>query len=213
MRFRLRLLLSSFLLLSPFASSPAPAADSPQDAELDAILTNLASARTVQGRFVQTRSTRSLRAPIRMRGEFCMTRGAFAWHIQAPAPFSVVIQGDRLQQWDAISGRTTTIDMTKKPALSTLARAMQSFASGNAAALRPDFDMRLLNSNIVSLTPKPFHHAAPFLKRLLFELDDSRRTIRRMRIEETNGDSTDIVYSAMRLNEPIAPSQWNVRRK
>ena len=211
MHFRLIAILGILFLSA--VSSPSVFGSDAREAELDAILRGLASAKTVQGRFIQTRSTKALRAPLRMRGEFCMEQGAFAWHIQSPTAFSVVARDGVLRQWDALSDRVTTIDMKRKPSLSALADAMRSFASGDVASLRPNFHVELLDSKTVSLTPKPFHHSARFLKRILFELDESRRGIRRILIEETNGDTTDIVYVTQRLNEPIPPSQWNVRRK
>lgn len=183
---------------------PARSADIAQE-----ISARLAAAEVVRGRFDQTKTVAGFSRPLLSQGDFLLWRDhGLLWLTRAPFPAQLVLTTQQLSA--STGGSRQQIDTTREPAMKMVNQMFLALMAGNVAALRERFAIQgeLIGKTgwRLELTPREAG-VAQHLKRIEIA---GERHVRRVRLDEANGDSTSIRFSA--LSETPPPTADEVRQ-
>jgi len=209
MRFRkLTAVFCWFLLASTAATGAEKENVSPIDKRVDA-----KNIDTLQAEFTQTKQIALLRHSIVIAGELYMERksGRLAWHVASPIRYSCLITDQSLTQWDIDSNQQVTLSVDRYPWLKVLSQNLKDWFSGNIQNMSSGFTTELAEKREMLMIPRPDNRIAEFIKSIKFHFTDDGSSVSRVIFTETNGDTTDILFKNIRINQPIPPEKWNVK--
>jgi outer membrane lipoprotein-sorting protein len=158
--------------------------------------------RSLSARFVQTKHLALLEEPIVSTGTFAFKQpGQVLWKIDDPA-FEVKIDGSKIQLPPGEDAGMRAMP----PGLESLLGAMSAVFTGDIDAAARRFDMRAGqdgNDIVVRMSPKSEADRRLLGDlRLTFARPDL--TLRAVRLQETVGDSVDIVFRDVHRNDGVA---------
>ncbi|UBB27021.1 outer membrane lipoprotein carrier protein LolA [Pseudoxanthomonas japonensis] len=188
-------LLSSVLLLAAGAWPPsARAAD-----DLAVIQQRVAQVEVLRGQFEQEKRITGFKNPLRSQGWFVVARQkGVIWTTEKPFPSEMVITRDRILSRQRDGSQRVEVDGREQPALRSVNAMMFALVSGDVAALSSRFETRVQalpdNGWRLGLKPRSAALAKAFAR---IELSGDRY-VREVRIEEANGDSTLLRFSALK---------------
>ncbi|NTW37793.1 MAG: outer membrane lipoprotein carrier protein LolA [Syntrophobacteraceae bacterium] len=144
---------------------------------------------------------------------FVETNGLFAWETRWPVRYKMVVADGRILQWDEETDRLQTITMRDNPAAAAIFEQMSSWFSGQYASLSNTYNVSLAAAQPVSFlfTPRKDSPLANYLAFVQVWLRGDGLYLDKVRISESSGDSTDIIYSNTVLNQTIPAEAWDVR--
>lgn len=178
---------------------------------LDRIARNMGAIRTLQAEFEQEKQLKAFAFPVRLTGELCMEQnGRLAWIVREPLPYTCIIEGSRLTQWDADTDKTVAVDTSRNPSLRILAESIRRILAGDPRAMLDRFDV-VREPNPLELKPKP--GAAAFLARIQFRFSEDLARMEEIVMTESSGDVTRIRFRNSRINENIPEKKWQPRQK
>jgi outer membrane lipoprotein-sorting protein len=181
---------------------------SPIDTQID-----LPDIATLQAEFTQTKQIALLRHRAVITGELYIEKknGRMAWHVASPIRYSCVITNESLTQWDIDSNRQVTLSADRYPWLKVLSRNMEDWFSGNFRSMSSEFTAKAGGKHETLMTARPGSRIAEFIRSIEFHFSDDGSSISRVIFTEVNGDTTDIAFSNIRINQPIPAEKWKVK--
>jgi len=187
--------------------------------DVEEVLTRLeakmSTMRTLKTNFVQEKRIALLMEPLVLRGTICMERPAlFAWHVNEPLRYSMVIRGDVLSQWDEDTGQVQRISLAKHAAFKIIIRQMRSWFSGDYKEILEEYRVAILEQDPLSLvfTPRDDTLVRQVVESVRIVFESGERYIRQIDIAERGGDSTKLTLSDTMVNGPIEPSAWTLEQ-
>jgi outer membrane lipoprotein-sorting protein len=167
----------------------------------------------LQAEFIQTKHIALLRHRAVITGELCIEKenGRMAWHVASPIRYSCVITDESLTQWDIDSNQQITLSADRYPWLKILSRNMKDWFSGNFRSMSSEFTVKTDGKHEKIMTARPDSRIAEFIKSIEFHFSDDGSAISRVIFTEVNGDTTDIAFSNIRINQPIPAEKWKVK--
>jgi outer membrane lipoprotein-sorting protein len=171
----------------------APAADT-----LAGVQQRVAQVAVLRGEFTQEKRIEGFKNPLRSEGRFLLARDkGVLWATLKPFPSEVVLTRERILSRQRDGSTRVEMDARQQPALRSVNAMMFALMSGDVKALTGRFDAQaqLLPNNAwkLVLTPKAGPVAQAF-KAIILEGD---RYVRRVDIDERNGDRTHLQFSGM----------------
>ena len=186
--------LAVLAVLSPVLwSSPALAGDA-----LSAVQQRVAQVTVLRGEFTQEKRIEGFKNPLRSQGRFLLARDkGVVWTTLKPFPSEVVLTRDRILSRQRDGSTRVELDARQQPAMRAVNEMMFALMSGDVKALTGRFDAhpQLLPNNgwKLVLKPKPGAVAQAFNSITL----EGDRYVRRVGIDERNGDTTQLQFSGM----------------
>ena len=173
---------------------------------LEGLMTAFAKVESIRADFVETKELALLDAPIESRGEIViLPPDRLHRRTDAPAPATLVIDGDRLRFEDAL-GREE-LDLAEQPQARQFVDHMLAVLSGDLDALRERYALDYEAERDqwkLRLAPKSFP-----MKHLISEIalvGDGPKLVE-MRIVEVDGDVTRSRFTRTRLDAPITDEE------
>ncbi|HBC86002.1 MAG TPA: hypothetical protein DCZ94_03520 [Lentisphaeria bacterium] len=209
MRFRKLTAVFCWFLL---ASTPATSTEKENVSPIDK-RTELQNIDTLQAEFTQTKQIALLRHSVVITGELYMEKknGRLAWHIALPIRYSCVITDQSLTQWDIDSNQQVTLSVDRYPWLKVLSQNLKDWFSGNFKNMSSGFTSEIAGKNEMLMTPRPDNRIAEYIKSIKFHFADDSSSVSRVIFTEINGDTTDIIFKNIKINQAIPPEKWNVK--
>ncbi|MFC4160465.1 LolA family protein [Chitinimonas lacunae] len=194
----IRLVLGLWLLLAGFAVSAADLATS--------VKGRLADAPLLRGQFDQQKTVRGFKKPLASSGDFLLWRGrGVLWHTRQPFELSMTLTPDALS---ARQGEAAyRLDAGQEPGLRAVNELLFALLSGDMAALQRRFRVEgeLVGNSGWKLLLTPLDaQLARLLRRVELEGD---RYVRRVRLEESNGDASLIRFEQLAEAPPATPDE------
>jgi len=186
--------LAVLAVLSPVLwFSPALAGDA-----LSAVQQRVAQVTVLRGEFTQEKRIEGFKNPLRSQGRFLLARDkGVVWTTLKPFPSEVVLTRDRILSRQRDGSTRVELDARQQPALRAVNEMMFALMSGDVKALTGRFDAQpqLLPDNgwKLVLKPRPGAVAQAFVSITL----EGDRYVRRVGIDERNGDRTQLQFSGM----------------
>ena len=168
---------------------------------------------TLQSEFTQVKQIALLNHRVVISGELCLEKknGRMAWHVASPIRYSCVITNQALTQWDIDSNQVLTLSVDRYPWLKVLSQNLKDWFSGNFQNMSSGFTAQTGDSHEMLMTPRPDNRIAEFIKSIKFYFADDNSSISRVIFTEANGDTTEIVFTNIKINHPIPQEKWNVK--
>lgn len=160
----------------------------------------LADAPLLRGHFQQQKSVAGFKTRLSSSGEFLLWRDrGVLWHTRKPVDSTLVLTRDTLTVQSGSSGRTVgaPLDASHEPALRAMNELMFALLTADVPALQARFRVEgeLVGSEGWKLALTPTEAGlSRVLRRVMLEGD---RHVRHARIEEANGDVTEILFDQM----------------
>ena len=168
---------------------------------------------TLQAEFTQTKQIALLNHRIVITGELCMDKkdGRMAWHVASPIRYSCVITNQSLTQWDIDSNQQITLSVDRYPWLKVLSQNLKDWFSGNFQDMSSGFTAEVAEGREMLMIPRPDNRIAEFIKSIRFYFAEDGSSVSRVIFTEVNGDTTEIAFANIKINQPIPPEKWNVK--
>lgn len=208
MRIIALLLLCPLSLLRAADTAVAATAAPPTLAEFAAWLRPLAAVRSVQAEYRQTRLLRSLNFSLSIHGHMAQEQGRrLLWATTSPMRSTCIFSEDSFQQWDAETGKVTSLSAADMQWLKVLFNCQKQWLSGDLDALATDFSIEPLDDHTLRLTPRRQEFQL-FFTQIEMRFRPSYDAIARLVFSEKNGDSMQMDFFNIRNNEPIPEQLW-----
>jgi outer membrane lipoprotein-sorting protein len=161
---------------------------------------SLARAQAVRGAFVQKRHLAGLAKPLESDGRFLFARGTgIEWHTEQPFDSQFILTADGMTQRDE-GGETLHVSVADQPALTVVSRVFFALFALDFDALSQDFTMAGTDTRgapwQLRLTPKTAALRSVFRQALV----TGDATVKSVRLEDANGDATEIELRDVRYD-------------
>jgi outer membrane lipoprotein-sorting protein len=157
----------------------------------------LSGAKALRGNFVQRRHLAGLAKPLESSGRFVYARDAgIEWHTAKPFDSRFILTRDRITQIDE-GGVSLEIQAADQPALAVVARVFFALFALDVDSLSHDFELfgRPSADGRWELGLKPRTEALGSMFRQA--LVTGSGAVHRVRLEDANGDASEIEFSAV----------------
>lgn len=178
------------------------------DALVAGLRARLADAPVLRGEFEQHKSVVGFRKPLVSRGDFVVARErGVLWNTRSPFASSLAVTRERLLSRRADGEVDTVIEAGKEPGLRAINEILFAVMAADLEVLQKRFTVSgdLVGNDgwALALLP-PDAMAARWLSRV--EIDGDRY-VRRVRLEDAQGDITEIRFSAQREAQTLTPAE------
>ena len=183
------------LLLLALVPAPAGAAQltAPE------LMQMLAGVESASARFVETRHSALLKAPLVLRGTLAYRRpDRVEKHVQSPYDERIVVEGRRITLENRTQNRKKTIAVTAAPGIAALVESIRATRAGDLAVLQRHYAVDVDGSREQwTLTLRPSDpQVAEYVTRLTLAGSETR--IGRISVEETGGDRSVMEIDGMK---------------
>ena len=185
---------------------------------VDDLMTRLSaefsSIRTVQTRFVEKKQIRILEQEMELTGWLAIEKPErLAWRIEKPLACTLIIADGRVKQWDEDSQSVQSFSSRSNPVFAMVLDQMQNWFSGNFVTLQADYDVTVEQDAPLILLFKPHADSpnAQAINEVRVTIRDDLRYVQSIRIADSSGDITDMIFIDTVLNEDVPPETWKVQ--
>lgn len=150
--------------------------------------------------------------PVEIRGTIHMEKpDKLAWQVQSPIAYSLIMDGETIIKKDGDTGETNRISIKGNPVMDTAVRQIKLWFSGEYTALEQSYKVAVQSENPVTVRFEPGEDnpAGRMLDEILVRFRADEKYISMIRLLETNGDTTEIRFSNIRINRKIPDAVWN----
>ena len=176
----IRALLLCWLLPATAGAATLTAAD---------LMKMLATVESANARFVETRTSALLKAPLVLQGTLAYRRpDRVEKHVTSPYDERITVEGGRLTLENRAQNRKKTVQVSSAPGLAALVESIRATRAGDLDALQRHFALQVEGSrDRWTLTLKPLDaQLAGYVTQLT--LSGSETRIGRITVEEAGGD-------------------------
>lgn len=186
---------------------PALAADWARD--LEDVRRACGEVRSVYAGFVQTKSMRLLKKPLRSEGVFVFEApGSVRWEYQSPLRSVLLVERGKLQRFSQRDGAWLADAAERLEAMRVVVEELQTWMTGRFAdsqAFSPTFEPAAEGRPArIVLSPREAGLRA-IIQRVELEFGARPGLVQRIRIVEGPEAETSIEFQDVRLNEPVEP--------
>ena len=185
-----------------------------EEPALEAFLTRLkplGQSRTLLAQYTQTRHISDLDFDLVVKGSFAQEQDKrLAWLTETPLKTVCLFTPDSFRMWDAESGRTNTLNAAKYPWIRMIFEMQSAWMSGNAAALKRNFSLRLVDSRTLEMTPTAQGGASLFFTRIVLVMAADFLSVQKVVFTEKTGDTITLVFTQVQRNVPIPEATWRL---
>jgi len=189
-----------FLAAAPAASGAAPLT-------VAELMQMLGSVESENARFVETRHSALLKAPLVLEGTLAYRRpDRVEKHVLSPYDERITVEGGRLTLENRTQNRKKTVSVSGAPGLAAMIESVRATRAGDLDALRLHFALQLEGSREQwTLTLRPLDaQLARYVSLLALSGSDAR--IGRVTVEEAGGDRSVMEISEGTSGGERAPS-------
>ena len=166
---------------------------------------------SVSSRFVQEKRMALFQEPLRLEGRMTADHtGRFAWEVTRPMRYKLLVNGDRITQWDEETDRVQVLSRGKNPVVGVVYEQMSAWLSGSIASLTNTYDARLLSEKPMAFefAPKESSALGSFIQKIVLRLREDEQYLSRIELTDRSGDETIISFIDPQLNTDIPPEVW-----
>jgi len=174
-----------------------------------------AELQTLKADFIQEKHLAILERPLVLKGTLFMQKpDHFAWIVREPLGYSMVIRGDVAHQWSEDTQQVDKISLSENPHFQMAIRQMRDWLSGAYQSILGDYTASVLGADPLRLQFIPRETALPreLIESVTIEFERDERYVHEIKIVERRGDWTLLTFVDTLLNDPIAPSAWDVEQ-
>lgn len=178
---------------------------------LEEIVQTTSKTHTMSCDFVQTKNLAMLNDKLVSNGTMKFSNpDKLRWEYTSPYQYLFIFNGSKVYVKNR--SQASTIDVNNNKIFREVTRIMMNTVTGRAVSLKSDFDIATSiekNEYKIILTPVRKEMKQMF-KTVTLYLNKSTKYIQHIQIVEKNGDTTDIQFTNIKVNQPINESQFTI---
>lgn len=159
---------------------------------------------TLTGDFVQTKHIDVLSETIESAGKlYYKSQNLLRWEYTRPFVYLIVINNGKLTIKD--EGSKNSFDLSNNKTFNKINELITKSLKGDAMLNHPDYKHELWEDNkeyLLKLFPQD-KKTREFMQHIEIYFNKSDYQVRRVKMVETSGDYTDLVFKNRKINEPI----------
>lgn len=164
--------------------------------------------------FVQEKTLAMFKKKIVLSGRIYMEKpNRLAWHVDKPVKYSVVITDKSIKQWDEDTNKVQELSLAKNPIFKNVVNQLSVWFSGEYSALMDDNNVSVLQQHplVIEFVPNEKNIAKKMIKSITITFREDEKYLRKIKILEMSGDTTNIEFSGTQLDTPVENSFFEVK--
>ncbi len=206
------LFLAIVLTVSSALHNPVPmtfANSTPESLEKSGLLAEIenqaAAIKSLTANFTQIRNLSLFSTPITFSGRLAVERpDRLRWEFLQPLP-SVLIFNKKTGQRCSPGSDPVKFNLHNDPIMRMVAEQLWTWLKGDYGALEKDYSIEYLGNSTLRLSPK-IESTANVISAITITFEKINRQVKKVIINEPEGDKTVITFSEYRLNDTLSPS-------
>lgn len=182
------------------------AAGAEGQAEVLARLERAASqVRTIQSDFVQTKRLQIFASEVVSRGVMYLEKpDRLRWEYREPASQGFVVDGEEAFRWNEFTDGVERFSISEDVATRLVAEQLLLWAGVDLKRLGRTFTLEVEQAEppVLSLRPRS-EKLGGYLERIRVSFGEDLRAVQRVEILEKDGDSTELLFENVQLNEEM----------
>lgn len=173
-----------------------------------------ADIQTLSASLVQEKHLALFDKPLVLQGHLYLQKpDRFAFRIDTPLRYVMVIAGEQLRQWDEDSANVQTISLADNPGFKLVLRQMRGWLSGSYSSMLGEYDASLLQEEPIELAFVPLKNALAYgtVERVRVAFGADARHLREIEILDRQGDRTVFRFADVRINPDLDPAVWEAQ--
>jgi len=178
---------------------------------LERLRSELSGVTSIRAAYTQEKTLSLFKQTLVIKGRMLLDeKGSLLWVTDEPVRSALTIRDGTLRQWDAESGRVTSLPVSQIPALPALTGQLQNWLRGNFDALARDYDIRMESEKPPTLIASPRKpDTAPFAN-VTLTFNEDPPYLRKVELLETSGNRTTIFFEQVEVNTPVRSEDWKL---
>ena len=207
-------LAAASLALAPAVRAQADR-DAPAAGGLEALRVKvqaaMADVKTTRGKFRQTKKLALFDDKVESSGTFSIERpDRLRWEIEKPFRSILTISGDKGARWNETRKAVERFALADKPGIDVAVKQLFSWYQGKFDDLQSQFTATVgADGRTVALVPKS-EKVREVLEKISIRLAPDAPHDRVDRLEEKEGDRTDIAFSDVEINPTLAEKTFQI---
>ena len=169
---------------------------------------------SMQSRFTQKKKLSLFQHEIELHGSIAMEKpDRFAWRTESPVRYSIIIEKDKISQWNEDTNRVEVMSFSNVPALKIVMEQMRTWFYGAYGALLDQYDISLVTSEPLVLKFEPLEKTPGYglIQSVTIQFRQDRSYIESILVEEKNGDLSTLNFTDTVLNSKIDSGVWKAK--
>ena len=197
-----------------FLADPAGTSQPVLRAILDDLEQKMLKIGSMQSRFIQKKKLSLFQHEIELHGSIAMKKpDRFAWRTESPVRYSIIIEKDKISQWNEDTNRVEVMSFSNVPALKIVIEQMRTWFYGAYGALLDQYDISLVTSEPLALkfVPREKTPGYGLIQSVTIQFRQDRSYIESILVEEKNGDLSALNFTDTVLNSKIDSAVWKAK--
>jgi outer membrane lipoprotein-sorting protein len=169
---------------------------------------------SMQTRFIQKKNLSLFSREIELRGVLAMEKpDRFIWRTEFPLKYAILVEKEKLSQWDEDSDQVQTLSYADTPAVKIVVEQMRTWFYGEYGSLLDQYQAEVLSRQplVLKLVPGEKSPARGMIRSVTLSFKSDQSYIESILIEEKNGDRSEMLFKDTVLNSKIEPSVWKIK--
>jgi hypothetical protein len=168
---------------------------------------------SIKSDFTQEKTLAIFNKPLILKGWVALdNKGHFAWRVQHPLRYSLIVADGVISQWDEDSDKVQRMNLSDNPVLSIVFEQLTQWFSGRYLSFSDKYDMVLQQENptTISFRPKPGTIEYDVIRRVVIRFAEDEQYLDQIVIDEANGDETALTFQKTLINPLLPQSTWRI---
>ncbi|NCC49815.1 MAG: outer membrane lipoprotein carrier protein LolA [Spartobacteria bacterium] len=168
---------------------------------------------TIKTRFTQEKELAVFNKPMVLNGWIALdNNGHFAWHVQHPLRYSLVVADGVISQWDEDSDLVQNVRLSKNPVLNAVFEQLTLWFSGRYHSFTGKYNLVVQQETppALAFTPKPDTMEHKVISRVVIRFAADEQYINQIIVDEASGDKTTLTFHETLINPPLSQSTWSI---
>ena len=204
-------MLGLFVPVAAAADAPAPV---PLGDVLRRLETTFSGITNVTTRFIEEKELSILKRKVILKGHIAVRQpDGFAWHVDEPLRYSMIVTGKTISQWDEESDKVQQASLAANPVIQIVAQQFRMWFSGQYSGLTNTFEVAVTSAAPLTMEFVPRADAVPqkAVRRVTVVFREDEQYLKTITIEEASGDRTRMTFLDTLINVSPDPDDWKVR--
>jgi len=169
--------------------------------------------KSIKTHFTQEKKLAIFDKPMVLHGWIALDNaGHFAWHVQHPLKYSLVVADGVISQWDEDSGNVQKTRLSNNPVLGVVFEQLTRWFSGQYASFSDKYNLVVQQESptIISFSPKPDTMEHKVIQQVVIHFADDEHYLNQLVIDEASGDTTTLIFKDTLINPVLPETTWSI---
>jgi outer membrane lipoprotein-sorting protein len=171
--------------------------------------------RTLYAQFIQEKELKIFKNKISIKGTVAVQKSPmrFAWRVEAPMHYSIVMREKKIFEWDEDTGKVRELSALGSNAVDIITEQIQKWFYGPYLQRMAEYQIRILSQDPVSLEFVPLESTivSRVMGKITVTFQKDLRYIEKIQMDEKSGDRTLLIFQNTVLDTPLDDKTWEAK--